>query len=102
MLTSTGVMRSAPRAQFVERGGHHLQCRGAHVGTIGEAEEHEHEVAAEILIGDALAGVIGEREGAADQGLPTERMSMEGSSRSRACGKSANAVRPPNQKPAKM
>jgi hypothetical protein len=39
-LTSTGVMRQR-WARLIERGGHHLQCRRAHVGTIREAEEHQ-------------------------------------------------------------
>ena len=36
---------------------------------MGEAEDQDHELAAEGLVADALAGVGGKRERAADQGL---------------------------------
>ena len=65
----TGVTSSALGPSFVERGGHHLQAGRANVGAMGEPEKDQHIAAKEIFVGDALAGVIGQRERPADQRL---------------------------------
>ena len=67
---NNGTKRSALGPSLSSAADDHLQGRRAHVRAEGEAEEDEHVAAAEVLVRDALAGMVGEREGAADQRLP--------------------------------
>jgi hypothetical protein len=57
-------------AHGLQRRRHHLQFGRAHVGAVGEAEGDQHELAAERLVADALAGVGGEGEGPPTSAIP--------------------------------
>ena len=52
-------------AELIERRRHDLEFGRTDIRAIGEAEEDEHVFAAEVAVADPLAGLVGEREGAA-------------------------------------
>ena len=57
MVTKTGWMRRAVAPMAVEGCRHHLQFGRADVGAIGVAEEDQHVLAEEILLGDLAVPV---------------------------------------------